>query len=692
MPLRSQREYMLPQADATPAMSPRTISPRRQVLLAAAILAIAFLAYIPALHGGFLWDDYTFLKNNWLIHTSDGLRRFWFTAQAEDYFPLTSSMLWIEWRIWGDHAAGYHAINLLLHAVAAVLVWRVLRRLAVPGAWLAGVLFAVHPVAVASAAWITERKNTLPMVLYLLSLLAWLRFDSGRSHHDDTTGATNGNRYYLVSLGLFLLALLAKTSGVMLPAVLLLCAWWQRGKITRKDILRSLPFFALALALGLVTVWFQQHNVIRHQDVHPEGWASRVAATGWIIGFYLFKALVPARLCAVYPRWNVNPASPVAFLPLALIALGFALLWAHRRSWGRAPLFAMSCFVLILLPVLGLVNMSFMKFSLVADHFQYAALVGVCAFVAAVLARASAAVGWRGRMGAFAIVVCVAALAVLTWSRARLYADEQLLWRDEVVKEPIPWLAWNNLGDVCFRAGRPDQALECFRRSSLLNPKYAVAWLNLGRTNAVTGDAGEALNDYNKAIELMPDFASAYNGRGNVQFHAGKYDLALEDYEKAIQFDPFFADAYNDRGNVRVKQGQIADAIRDFDEAIALNPDYAPAFSDRAGAYVRIQEFQQALSDSNRAIALDPANADYFNNRGVVYENLKRHELALSDFDRAISLRPGLVNAYISRAIVHYELKDFEKAWKDVAAAQKLGGVVQPEFLTQLTHDSGRAE
>ncbi len=670
--------------------SARTVRPQRQVLLAAAILVIAFLAYIPALHGGFLWDDYAFLKNNWLIHTSDGLRRFWFTTQAEDYFPLTSSMLWIEWRIWGDHAAGYHVINVLLHAIAAVLVWRVLRRLAVPGAWLAGVLFAVHPVAVASAAWVTERKNTLPMALYLLSLLAWLRFDAAGSHHDGTTGTAKGNRYYLLSLGLFLLALLAKTSIVMLPVVLLMCAWWRRGRIARKDILRSLPFFALALALGLVTVWFQQHNVIRHQIVHPEGWASRVAATGWIAGFYLFKALVPVGLCAVYPRWNVNPASPVAYLPLALIALGFALLWMRRRSWGRAPLFAMGYFVVMLLPVLGFADMSFMKFSLVADHFQYAALIGVCAFAAAILARAVLAAGWRGRAGTFAVAACVVALAVSTWHRARLYADEQLLWRDEIAREVNPWLAWNNLGNVCFREGNMDAALECIRRSTLLNSRYAVAWLNLGRMNAVSGNAGEALKDYSKAIELMPDYASAYNGRGNVQFHAGKYDLALEDYEKAIEFDPYFADAYNDRGNVRVKQGQIADAIRDFDEAVALNPDFAAAYSDRAGAYVRIQEFQQALSDSNRAIALEPNDADFFNNRGVVHEDLKQHELALSDFDRAISLRPNLVNAYISRAIVHYELKDFDKAWKDVAMARQLGGAVQPEFLEQLVHDSGR--
>ncbi len=317
----------------------------------------------------------------------------------------------------------------------------------------------------------------------------------------------------------------------MLPVVLLMCAWWRRGKIARKDVLRSLPFFALALALGLATVWFQQHNVIRHQIVRPEGWPSRVAATGWIAGFYLFKALVPAGLCAAYPRWDVA-ASPVAYLPLALIAGAFALLWTRRRSWGRAPLFAMGYFVVTLLPVLGLVNMSFMKFSFVADHLQYAALIGVIAFAAAVLARAAAAAGWPGRAGTFAVAGCVVVLAVLTWDRARLYADGQLLWRDNIAKQKGSWLAWNNLGDVLFRAGKRDEALDCFKRSLALNPKYAVAWHNLGRADALSGRPDEAILDYSKAIDLMPDFASAYNGRGYVLFHAGKYEPGIEGLRK----------------------------------------------------------------------------------------------------------------------------------------------------------------
>ena len=192
---------------------------RRRVLPAIVIVAVTLLAYLPAMRGGFFWDDEIFLTHNKLIASADGLRQFWLTTQAPDYFPLTSSALWVEWRLWGNHAAGYHVVNVLLHAIAAVLLWRALLRLRIPGAWLAGLLFGVHPVAAASAAWITELKNTLSLALYLLSLLAWLVYDE-----------RGGGRPYVLALALFLLALLAKTSVVMLPPVLLLCAWWRRER------------------------------------------------------------------------------------------------------------------------------------------------------------------------------------------------------------------------------------------------------------------------------------------------------------------------------------------------------------------------------------------------------------------------------------------------------------------------------
>ncbi len=220
-------------------------------LLAALLAVITFAAYFPALRGSFVFDDDSLIVHNRLIHADDGLHRFWFTTEAPDYWPLTSTLWWLEWRAWGDHATGYHVVSVLLHVISAILIWMILRRLKIPGAWLVGIAFAIHPVNVATVAWISEQKNTLSMLFYTAAILLYLSFDE-----------SNRWRTYALSLTAFVLALLSKTGVVMLPIVLLLCGWWRHGRLQRRDLLRMIPFFALSLASGLTTIWFQYNRAI----------------------------------------------------------------------------------------------------------------------------------------------------------------------------------------------------------------------------------------------------------------------------------------------------------------------------------------------------------------------------------------------------------------------------------------------
>jgi hypothetical protein len=309
-----------------------------------ALLTVA--AYLPVLQGGFIWDDDAFVTNNPLIQQADGLYRFWFTTQATDYFPLTSSMLWVEWRLWAGRPFCFHLVNLLLHAVSAVLWWHVLVRLKLPGSWLAAAIFALHPVNVESVAWITERKNTLAMVFFALTLLAYVRFeDTGR------------RRWYGIALGAFLLSLLAKAAAVPLPVALLGLAWWRRGRPNWRDIQRSLPFFAVSLLLGLVTIWFQYHRAIVTEVVRDDSLPARLAGAGWAIWFYLYKALFPFNLGFVYPRWVIDPGLFLSWLPPGLWLAVLAAFWHYRRNdLARAGLFAFGFYGLMLLPVLGVLN------------------------------------------------------------------------------------------------------------------------------------------------------------------------------------------------------------------------------------------------------------------------------------------------------------------------------------------------
>jgi len=568
--------------------------PRRRALLAVAIVAVTLLAYIPAMRGGFFWDDEIFLTHNKLIASADGLRQFWLTTQAPDYFPLTSSVLWVEWRLWGNHAAGYHVVNVLLHALAAVLLWRVLLRLRIPGAWLAGLLLGVHPVAAASAAWIAELKNTLAMVLYLLSLLAWLAYDE-----------RGGWRLYVPALALFLLALLAKTSVVMLPLVLLLCAWWRRGEVSRKDLVRSAPFFALSLALGLATIWFQRYRSIGSGEiVQPEDVASRVAAAGWIVWFYLFKLLLPAGLCVIYPRWSVDGSSALAFLPLALLIAVAAWLWANRKSWGRGPLFALAYFTITLLPVLGWVDMAFLRFSLVADHLQYTAMIGVIALVSGVAASAGSISRPKGLASKLAAAACVAVLGVLTWDRAALYADEPSLWQDNLARNPSASIAWDNLGLARSRVGRYDEAVRCFDRELELSSSRAKVYNNRALAYAGMGRYDLAVSDYDRALALDPRLDRAWNNLALARIALRQYDLAVRDCTQAILLNADYMEAYYTRATAWQDAGRSAEAVQDYDQVIALKPDFAEAYNNRAVAHYRLKAYDKAWADVKMFVQL----------------------------------------------------------------------------------------
>jgi hypothetical protein len=336
---------------------------------AALIVLLGIGIYGPALHGGWVWDDLTEIPQNGVLSDPHGLAKIWVGSAGPDYFPLKTSVQWVLWRAWGENVFGYHLVSLGLHLLGAFLFWRLLQKLGLRLAWLGGLFFVVHPLVVESVAWIAELKNTLSLVFLLEAMLAYVRFEEGAS------GARR--RPYALALVCFALALLSKSSVVMFPFVLLIYAWWRRGRVARRDLAAAAPFFGLSLLLGLVTVFFQYHRALAVWTIPLGGPASHLAVAGTSLAFYFWKCLVPLGLHPMYRQWSVLPPTPAQFLPWLALAALVAGIWYRRAAWGRPVALGLGFFVLNLVPVLGFLPMSYLHISWVADHFVYLPLLGL---------------------------------------------------------------------------------------------------------------------------------------------------------------------------------------------------------------------------------------------------------------------------------------------------------------------------
>ena len=571
------------------------------------IFLAVFAVYWRVLRGQFLWDDMLSVYRNPLVTGDLGLGALWFRSE----FPLSVAAFWLERLAWGNHPAGYHVVNVLLHANGAVLLWRVLARLRVPASWLAALLFAVHPVCVESVAWISELKNTLSLQFFLLSVLCYLRHGSE---------ARPSDKWYWFSLGAFVLALLSKTSTVMLPAMLLGCAWWQRGRITRQDWLRTSPFFVIALAFGLLGIWSQAHGSISGATVQSENFWGRLAGAGMALWFYLGKALLPLNLCVIYPRWKIDAAAPGSYLPLLLWCSVLAACWGFRRSWGRHVLFGLGCFTVTLFPVLGFFDMYFLALSRVSDHFVYLPLTALVALAAAGLDwgvsrifRAPVAadvsrrqlpsgesaptnVGGYGlsanpvqrampsAKGMVLVLVgdgLVLGLAVLAMLHAPVFLSEEALWRDTLDRNRAAWCAHANLGWILASQQKYDEAHEHLEASRALKPDNAQAHSNLGRVLSLQGRFVEAEPEFQAAVRIKPKDAEIRRSYASALAEHGRKEEAVKQLRELLQLKPD-TEARSQLATLLYQTGRFGEAVAEYRLVVAAKPDQPEVLSNLA--------------------------------------------------------------------------------------------------------------
>lgn len=530
---------------ASPSAAARASTGRhllRSAGIAVLIAAAALFVYAPARHGGWLWDDHIEITDNPMLRDPAGWLKCWWAPAGADYFPLKDCLLWVQWQVWRGQVEGYHMTNVALHVLSSLLLWRLLSKLAVPCAWLGGLLFAIHPVAVESVAWVSEFKNTLSLAFLLGSALAYMAYT--QRAEDRRPGRTIS---YALCLALFVLSLLSKSAGALFPALLLAYPVWKRGRPTWREIVWTVPFFVVAATLGAVTVWFQYHRAGGTGSPDPGNGAALPAfAPILAAAFYIAKAAVPTGLAPIYPRSVAAILSPTALSSGMLVVAVIGLAWSRRQTWGRNILFAVAAYFLMLLPVLGFVPMAYGKISPVADHLQYAALPVVAALIAG-----SFGLWLRGARGRrrFLPAACAAAFSIMLALEGRAcaahYRDAEALWTYAVRRNPEASIAQNNLG-ACLAARQlwaPARAR--FEAALRLQPDYAEARHNLGRTivhegiaAAMAGNWTGAVSELSQAVAVNPADADAHFRYALALWHVGRTDEAIAQRAEALRLDP----------------------------------------------------------------------------------------------------------------------------------------------------------
>lgn len=614
----------------------------RTVAPALFLLGATVLAYTPALRGGLVWDDDAHITSPEL-RSLHGLWRIWFEVGAtQQYYPLLHTAFWLEHRIWGNQVLGYHLLNVILHAFSALLVVLLMKRLSLPGPWLGGFVYALHPVCVESVAWISEQKSTLSGAFYLAAALTYLSFDQTRRL----------SRYVLASC-LFVLALLSKTVTATLPAALLLVFWWKRGYLRwRQDVAPLVPWFLVGAAAGLFTAWVERTHIGAQGPEFALNLTERTLLAARAPWFYAFKIVWPSNLMFSYPRWEIDHSQWWQYAyPAALLAAAAALFILSRKH--RGPPAGFLFFIGTLFPVLGFLNVFPFKYSYVADHFQYLAMLGIivpgCAALATVLSRV-------GTAGPALLALLPLTLGVLTWQQSQLYWDVETLYRETIRRNPAAFFVRLNLGSELFRAGRVEEAVAEFGAAVRLKPGSAEAYENLGNAlAALPGRASEAVSALRIAARLNPDSAQVRNNLGLALLSLpGHQEEAVAEFQTALRIQPDFAAAHNNLGMALASlPGRLDEAIAAYQAALRIDSSFAAAYVNLGNAYARIPARQaDAIAAYRAALKLNPQLAlAHFNLGNVLSDMPGRLDEAVDEYRSALRCDPTMVEAYVNLAL-----------------------------------------
>lgn len=585
---------------------------QEHIIIFVILFVAVFLAYYPALKAGYIWDDNDHLTENPHLEDLQGLKRIW-TSFAGVYYPLALTTFWFMRRIFGLNPLPYHLLNIILHSLNAFLVWLVLRELKIKGGILAAFIFALHPMHVQSVAWVTELKNTQSGFFYLLSILYFVKFYTIYNLRESKKAPSTQRRWkwYTLSLVFFLLALLSKTSTVVLPAALILLIWWMNRSYGWKHFSITIPFFILSVLSSAWTIGEQLLHAGAKGPEWSQTFPERILIAVRSLWFYLQKILFPHPLVFIYPRWEVAHAKFLWYVPVAGLALVFIFLIIKRNTgWGRPLLLVSLFFSATLFPMLGFFNMYIARYTYVADHFPYLASIGPIILIGYGISRLvetipAAKFPLRNIIPFFLLLL----FGILANIQSRIYKNTETVWRDTIGKNPSCWLAYNNLGELLAREGKMEEAFNCFTKAYDLKNDYEAACYNLGTFALRQGDYEKAADYLEKAIRANRNYPEAYNNLGNALSRLGRIEEAIANYKEAIRLRAGYMDAYFNLANTYYRMKDINPAVENYQNALGIAPYHPDVHCNLGIALFEIGKKEEGFLHLKEAIRIEPDHA-----------------------------------------------------------------------------------
>ncbi len=606
-----------------------------QWLLALLLLALTLGVYQQVWRAGFIWQDDLRVTANPLLSAAEGWRQIWSSfARPADYFPLTNSIYRLEWMLWSVQPAGYHWVNLGLHALNALLLWRLLRLLRIPGAWLAAALFALHPVQVETVAWVAQLGRVLMTFFALAALWSWARF-----FKKDTRARA---LFYLAALVFFVAALLSAGAAVILPAIFLLALWLKRKPLALARWAQLAPFFLLAAA----SVWWRSSaQLLEFFTANP---GAHLLQASWAFCLSLAKLAWPLPLVFDYPA---GPAVPLAYLWPALILLAVLVAWISVRSAGRSVAAALLFFGVALLPALGVPP---------ADHAQYLAAIGPLALLAAGIALfAARKAAWLQPAVA---VLLLGSLGAVTWRHSADFRDAETLWRTTLARNPQSALAHAQLGLLLDQRGAVEEAVAEYRAALASQPEDAEANNHLGYALARMGQPYAALPYYEKSLAANPESASAQRNLTALLLQMGREDEALAHLLKLAQLEPWDAGLEQLLGDIYARRRDVPAAMEHWKRALELDPQNAELQATVGQTLGVMGQMQEALTYLRRATELAPEKAQPHYNLATALSLMERCAEAIPEYQAALRIQRDFPAAQMNLALCYLRSERLEEA------------------------------